>query len=398
MYVGGPNVLTIPRLVTRLLVIAALGLLATVPLIVTTVAQDDGDDSPEFAFQTELLVDGLTAPVQLVHANDGSGRMFIVQKGGQVLVLKDGEVLPEPLLDISGQISTGSEQGLLSIALHPDFAENGAFFIDYTDNEGNSQIERWQISADNPDRADPESTVMLLSVDQPYANHNGGLLLFGPDGYLYIGFGDGGSGGDPEGNAQNLGTLLGKILRIDVDGTEEDLPYAIPDDNPFLDRDDARSEIWAYGLRNPWRFSFDRDTGDLYIGDVGQNAIEEADLAPAGQGGLNFGWVILEGPTCFLEEDCDQTGLTPPFFWYNQDDGGCSITGGYVYRGEAIPDLTGAYLVGDYCSGYLWVVDPESGEASAPIETEISISSFAEDADGELYLVDLGGAIYKIVP
>jgi glucose/arabinose dehydrogenase len=324
--------------------------------------------------------------------------MFIVQKGGQVLIFRDGAVLPDPLLDISDHVSTSSEQGLLSIALHPDFADNGIFFIDYTDNDGNTQIERWRISNENPDVADPDSAETILSVEQPYPNHNGGLLLFGPDGYLYIGLGDGGSGGDPEGNGQNLGTLLGKILRIDINNTEEDLPYAIPDDNPFLDRDDARSEIWAYGLRNPWRFSFDRETGDLYIGDVGQNAIEEADRAPAGQGGLNFGWVILEGPNCYQDEDCDQTGLVPPFFWYSQDVGGCAITGGYVYRGTVMTELTGMYLVGDYCSGLVWAVNPESGESSAPIETGISISSFAEDATGELYLVGLGGAIYKIVP
>lgn len=386
------------RFATNLLIFGALALLPAGVLVPGAAAQDAGSNAPAAAFTFELLVDGLNSPVQLVDVDDGSDRMLIVQQSGQVRVLKNGALLPDPLLDISGQISTGSEQGLLSIALHPDFAKNGVLFIDYTDTNGNTQIERWHISADDPDRADPDTAETMLTVEQPYRNHNGGLLLFGPDGYLYIGLGDGGSGGDPEGNGQDLGTLLGKILRIDIDHTEEDLPYAIPDDNPFLNRDDARSEIWAYGLRNPWRFSFDRETGDLYIGDVGQNTTEEADRAPAGKGGLNFGWVILEGPNCYQDENCDQTGLTPPFFWYSQDVGGCSITGGYVYRGKAIPDLTGAYLVGDYCSGLVWAVNPETGEASAPVESGVSISSFAEDADGELYLVDLNGAIYQLVP
>jgi glucose/arabinose dehydrogenase len=390
--------MTISRFATNFLIVVALSLLPARLLISGVTAQEAAESPPTTAFTFELLVDGLASPLQLIDVNDGSARMFIVQKGGQVLVFKDGAVLPDPLLDISQHVSTGSEQGLLSIALHPDFARNGVFFIDYTDTNGNTQIERWRISEDNPDRADPESAETILSVEQPYANHNGGLLLFGRGGYLYIGLGDGGAGGDPHGNGQNLGTLLGKILRIDVDHTEEDLPYAIPDDNPFLNRDDARSEIWAYGLRNPWRFSFDRETGDLYIGDVGQGTYEEADLAPAGQGGLNFGWVIFEGPECYQAEDCDQSGLTPPFFWYSQDVGGCSITGGYVYRGTAIPDLVGTYLVGDYCSGLVWAVNPETGEASAPVESGVSISSFAEDAEGELYLVDLNGAIYKIVP
>jgi len=221
--------------------------------------------------------------------------------------------------------------------------------------------------------------------------------LFGPDGYLYIGFGDGGSGGDPHGNGQNLNTLLGKILRIDVDHAEGDQAYGIPKDNPFVGQDGARGEIWAYGLRNPWRFSFDRETGDLYIADVGQGQYEEADFAPAGKAGLNFGWVIMEGPHCYQQENCDQTGLTMPFFSYTHDFG-CSITGGYLYRGKAIKELVGGYLAADYCSGNVWAVNPETGEATAPMQSGASVSSFAEDAEGELYLVDLNGAIYKIVP
>ena len=386
------------QMLNRLLIIAALALVTVGPLGTPANAQKSSFDPSSFALNTRLVVDGLGSPVQFVDANDGTGRFFIVQKTGQVLTYKDGAVLHDPFLDISGHVSGSSEQGLLSIALHPKFKENGTFFIDYTDRNGNSQIERWTVRKDNPDVADPNSATTILEQDQPYPNHNGGLLLFGPDGYLYIGFGDGGSGGDPDGNGQDLGVLLGKILRIDVDHTVEDLPYAIPADNPYINRSDARSEIWAYGLRNPWRFSFDRETGDLYIADVGQGQYEEADFDPAGKGGLDFGWVIMEGPVCYEQDNCDQSGLTMPFFSYTHAEGGCSITGGYVYRGTAIPALTGAYLAGDYCSGLVWAVNPETGKASAPVETKLSISSFAEDAEGELYLVDLNGAIYKIVP
>jgi glucose/arabinose dehydrogenase len=335
--------------------------------------------------------------VQVVDPDDGSGRMFIIQQTGQVVILQD-DAITGTLLDISGQISTGSEQGLLSIALHPDFAKNGRFYIDYTDGNGNTQVEQWAISKDDPNVADPASATTILSVEQPFPNHNGGLLMFGPDGYLYVGLGDGGSQGDPNGNGQNLGVLLGKILRIDIDQTEGDLPYAIPKDNPFVGRVDARSEIWAYGLRNPWRFSFDRQTGDLYIADVGQGEVEEANFQPAGEGGLNYGWNLMEGTNCYLEADCDQSGLTLPFFEYTHSSGaGCSISGGYVYRGEAIPALSGAYLAGDYCTGYIWAVNPQTGVATDAMESGLSISSFGEDASGELYVVDLNGGIYKII-
>jgi glucose/arabinose dehydrogenase len=377
--------------------VASSALLAMAP----SRAQESSFDPSSFQLSTELLIDGLTNPVQMVDPGDGSDRLFIVQQTGQIVILRDGAILAEPFLDIGGQISTGSEQGLLSMAPHPDFAEDGVFFIYYTDGNGNTQVERWQVGANNPDRADPASAATILTVEQPYPNHNGGLLLFGPDGYLYIGLGDGGSGGDPQNHAQDLSTLLGSILRIDVDSTTGDLQYGIPEDNPFVGQEGARPEIWAYGLRNPWRYSFDRETSDLLIADVGQNAIEEASLARAGEGGLNFGWNLLEGPECYAVADCDPSGTVLPFFWYAQEDGGCSITGGYVYRGEAIPELTGAYLVADYCSGLVWAVAiAEDGSAtpSAPVETGLRISSFAEDASGELYVVDRGGAIYKIVP
>jgi glucose/arabinose dehydrogenase len=353
-------------------------------------------DPGQFTFNLQPLVQGLNQPVQLVDPDDGSGRMFIVQKSGQILIFKDGAVSDTPYLDISSQVSGDSEQGLLSMAPHPDFGKSGRFYIDYTDTAGDTQIEEWSVSTDNADTADPATAKTILSVDQPFPNHNGGLLLFGPDGYLYIGLGDGGSQGDPNGNGQNQGVLLGKILRINIDNSEGDLPYSIPKDNPFAGSKDARSEIWAYGLRNPWRFSFDRETGDLYIGDVGQGEYEEADFAGQ-QGGLNFGWNITEGTSCYAQADCDQSGITLPFFTYKHSDGsGCSITGGYVYRGEAIKADQGAYIAGDYCSGYVWAINPATGDVSDKVETGLSISSFAEDADGELYVIDLNGAIYSV--
>lgn len=368
----------------------------TGPLLVSAQTPSSSFDPAGYSLNLEAVVTGLASPVQIVDPDDGSGRMFIVQQTGQVLILEDGAITGT-LLDISGQISTSSEQGLLSIAVHPDFAETGLLYIDYTDTAGNTQIEEWTISADDPNTADPASARTILSVDQPAENHNGGLLMFGPDGYLYIGLGDGGNQGDPNGNGQNLGVLLGKILRIDIDHTEGDLPYAIPEDNPFADSDEARSEIWAYGLRNPWRFSFDKETGDLYIGDVGQGNWEEADFQPAGEGGYNFGWNTMEANDCYAVANCDPSAFTLPFFYYSHDSGGCSITGGYVYRGEAVENLSSGYLVGDYCTGYIWAVNPETGATSDAMTSGLAISSFGEDASGELYVVDLNGGIYKVV-
>ena len=376
-------------------ILLMLALIAVLANLRTASAQDAATVKLKF----EKVADGLSSPVLMIDANDGTDRFFVVEKTGIVVIMKDGKLLDTPFLDISDKVSRGSEQGLLSIALHPNFAKNGEFFIDYTNRSGDSRIERWTVSTSDPNVADPSSAVTLLSVDQPYANHNGGLVAFGPDGKLYIGFGDGGSQGDPHGNAQNLGVLLGKILRIDVDATTGDLPYGIPTDNPFAGKPGVRAEIWAYGLRNPWRFSFDQKTKDLLIGDVGQSAFEEADLDPAGVGGLNFGWNRLEADSCYGADSCDKTGTTLPIFLYSHDDGDCSITGGYVYRGAAIGALEGVYLAADYCTGDLWEVHPDGkggSEVSAPISTGLNPSSFAEDSSGELYLIDLNGAIYKI--
>ncbi len=332
------------------------------------------------------IASGLDRPIYLAHAGDGSGRLFLVEKVGTIRVLKDGALLPDPFLDIRDRTkTTGNEQGLLGLAFDPDYATNGRFYVNYIDLNGNTVVARYGVSSDNPDRADPASEVAILHVDQPYPNHNGGDLVFGPDGYLYLGLGDGGSAGDPQGNGQRLDTLLGKILRIDVRGDA----YAIPPDNPFAGRQDARPEIWAYGLRNPWRFSFDRSTGDLYIGDVGQDAYEEIDFQPAGSpGGQNYGWNIMEGLHPY--QGGDTNGMILPVAEYPHTSGNCSVTGGYVYRGGKISALQGTYVFGDYCTGMSWVLRrfPDGWRSAEWFGMKISISSFGEDEAGELYVLD----------
>lgn len=343
---------------------------------------------------------GFTKPTFVTHPGDGSGRLFVTEQVGRIWLIDNGEVYPEPFLDIVDLVgSDASEQGLLSVVFHPDYANNGFFYVNYTDKQGDTVIARYTVSAGNPNVADPASGTVVLTFDQPYANHNGGQLVFGPDGYLYIGTGDGGSGGDPQNNGQSLNTLLGKILRIDVDNAE---PYGIPADNPFLDVSDARPEIWSYGWRNPWRFSFDRQTGDMYIADVGQNQYEEVHVEPAGSpGGLNYGWNLMEGNHCFRSPDCDPVALNLELPVVEYDHSlGCSITGGYVYRGDLFPDLTGAYLYGDFCSGRVWGLRQEADGSWSQAELLASgyrISSFGQDEAGEIYLVDHGGEILRVV-
>jgi len=348
----------------------------------------------------QLVVSGLTNPVFLTHAPGDGSRLFIVERGGRIKILRGGSVLPRAFLDIAGRVqAAGGEQGLLSVAFHRDYAQNGEIFVYYTNLAGNSHVSRFRVSAD-PDSADPATEEVLLVVDQPYSNHNGGLLTFGPDGMLYIGLGDGGSGGDPLGHGQDSTTLLGSILRIDVDGGT---PYAIPNDNPFVNDPAARKEIWVYGLRNPWRFSFDRVTGDLFIGDVGQNAWEEVDVVPAGTGGLNLGWNVMEGFHCYSAATCNQAGLTLPVLEYPHVEG-CSVTGGYVYRGAAVPFLQGRYLYADYCQGWIRSFRYLNGQATdlrdhtEDFGTLPLISSFGEDAAGEIHIVTLGGNVYRIEP
>ncbi len=355
---------------------------------------------PTVHIALEPVAGGFDSPLYLTAPPGDTDRLFVVERGGRIKIIKNGQVLGTPFLDLSAVVTAGSERGLLSMAFHPDYASNGYFYVDYTDaDSAASHVVRYTVSSD-PDVADAGSASPVLAVAQPYANHNGGLLQFGPDGMLYVGLGDGGSGGDPDGNGQNKGTLLGTILRLDVDGAD---PYAVPPDNPFVGEAGARAEIWDYGLRNPWRFSFDRQTGDLYIADVGQNAHEEVDFEPSpSAGGFNYGWNITEGSSCYTS-GCSTTGLTPPVYDYPHTEG-CSITGGYVYRGSAAPSLQGRYFFSDYCSGWIRSLRlVGSGTAidlqdhTADVGTLSSVSSFGEDGAGELYVISLGGSVWRIV-
>lgn len=358
------------------------------------------------AMRAERVVSGLAQPLFVTSPPRDVSRLFIVEKGGRIRILKWGALLGTPFLDISSLVSGGSEQGLLGLAFHPRYAENGYFFVNYTDSAGRTVVARYRVSA-NPDVADPSSATVILQVSQPYANHNGGHLAFGPDGYLYIGLGDGGSAGDPQGNAQNPAVLLGKMLRIDVDAAS---PYGIPPSNPFAGAGPPLDEIWALGLRNPWRYSFDRINGDLYIADVGQNRFEEINFQAAGfAGGANYGWNVVEGNGhCYPSgSSCDPSPYVNPVHEYDHSQG-CSVTGGYVYRGCKMPDLHGTYFYGDFCSGFVRTFRVVGGVATdhqdrtAELESSgvsiDSISSFGEDARGELYIVDFGGEIFRIVP
>jgi glucose/arabinose dehydrogenase len=353
----------------------------------------------QVAVSLELVVTGLQRPVAVRNAGDGSSRLFVVEQPGRIRIV-DGKVLrTQPFLDISARVGdTSSEQGLLGLAFHPDYKSNGRFFVNYTDLGGDTVVAEFARSDGDPNRADLMSETIIMTIEQPHSNHNGGDIAFGPNGYLWIATGDGGGSGDPAGNGQNRQTLLGKLLRIDVDrGTT----YTIPSDNPFIDDPDARSEIWASGLRNPWRFSFDRETGDLFIGDVGQGSYEEIDFETRqDSGGRNYGWNIFEGSHCYQHDVCSSDGITLPIAEYDHGSG-CSVTGGYVYRGERFPALEGMYLFGDYCSGTIWALAPSDTNAwvSAVVgESDTRISSFGEDEDGELYVADLAsGTVYLMI-
>jgi glucose/arabinose dehydrogenase len=341
--------------------------------------------------QLQRVIGDLTQPLYVTHAGDRTGRLFVVEQAGLIRVVRDGRVLPTPFLDIRRKVIAGGELGLLSVAFHPRYAANGRFFVNYTSQEGRLKtvIAGYRVSRSHADVADPTEQV-LLEIPQPFRNHNGGLNTFGPDGMLYVGMGDGGSAGDPQNNGQRLDTLLGKMLRVDVDGGA---PYRVPPDNPFVARAGARPEIWAYGLRNPWRFSFDRGTGRLFVADVGQNDVEEVNLVERGG---NYGWNIMEGSQCYRSGTCDTAGLRPPIAEYSHTLG-CSVTGGYVYRGARIRGLAGRYLFGDFCSGRLWVLteEPNSRWTMATwLPTTLSISSFGEDEAGEIYVVDHRGSVY----
>jgi len=352
-------------------------------------------------YQLTEVVSGLSKPLYLTHAGDGSGRLFIVEQTGAIWVMQDGVVLSPPFLDLSNIINQDifnrpfSERGLLGLAFHPNYAENGQFFVHYNDASGTTIIARYHVSADNPNIADPQSAQLVLMQSQPFANHNGGQIAFGPDGFLYIGLGDGGAAGDPQNNGQNPSTLLGTILRIDVDNGER---YAVPADNPFVGDTTAADEVWAWGLRNPWRFSFDRATGDLYIADVGQNQWEEINFQAANSlGGENYGWNILEGNHNF-SGGTPPSNAVAPILEYNHSSG-ISVTGGYVYRGSALPDLDGVYFYGDWGSGVIWAAYRDQDnrwQTNVFMNTNIQISSFGEDENGELFVLDYGGRVFQL--
>lgn len=344
---------------------------------------------PDPALYTwEQIASGLERPVDIQNAGDGSGRLFVLEKVGRIRILQSGQILSIPFLDITDRVgSEGNEQGLLGLAFHPRYAENGFFYVNYTGKDGNTVLARYQTTS-NANLADPASERVLLRLEQPFRNHNGGAMLFGPDGYLYAGLGDGGSSGDPYGNAQNLASLLGKILRLDVDSAE---PYAIPPENA------SGSEVWAYGLRNPWRVAIDRPSGNVYIADVGQDKWEEINVVSASAPGpLNFGWDYREGNHYFRGFPPLDVELIPPVAEYGHDQG-CSVTGGVVYRG-AMPEWQGIYLYADYCRGTVWGLLNADGQWQAQVlfESRVSVTSFGQDEAGEVYLAGDGGQILRL--
>lgn len=347
-------------------------------------------------YSWQLVISGLDSPIGLANSADSSGRLFVLEQSGRIRVVREGELLSEPFLDIRDRVgSEANEQGLLGLAFHPRYIENGYFYVNYTDRNGDTIIARFQVTGENRDRADPGSEEPLLYIAQPYSNHNGGAVAFGPDGFLYLGLGDGGSANDPQGNGQSTNTHLGKILRIDVDGG---YPYSVPPDNPFVNVG-GLPEIWAIGLRNPWRFSFDRLTGDLYIGDVGQNAWEEINYLPLGSpSGANFGWNYREGTHPFQGSPPAGLDLIDPVAEYDHSQG-CSVTGGVVYRGEMMPEWQGIYLFGDYCTGFVWgliAAQPGFWQSQKLFEIDGNITSFGEDESGEIYLLDRSGGMYRL--
>ena len=376
-------------------------MLLLVGLLPVTAQVETPPDPAQYTW-TEVAT-GLARPIYMTNAGDGSNRMFIVLQTGQILIMQDGQVLDTPFIDLSpvtsqAVVSSYSERGLLGLDFHPDYANNGQFFVHYNNPGGETVIARYQVSADNPNAGDPASGEVLFTHPQPFANHNGGQIAFGPDGYLYIGLGDGGSAADPQNHGQRSDTLLGNILRIDVDNGE---PYSIPDDNPIATVNPGLApEIWAWGLRNPWRFSFDSATGDLYIADVGQNQWEEINFQPADSpGGENYGWRVFEASTIFSGEP-DPGNTVFPIAEYDHSQG-CSVTGGYVYRGADLPAMDGVYLFGDWCSGNIWASyrTTDNTWETMPFQrnTGYNISSFGESETGELYLVDYRGRILQLV-
>lgn len=377
--------------------VSSLADLSSVSVITPCKAKDFLSPFPDLTL--ELVIKGLSQPVQVTHAGDNSRRLFITEQGGIIRVFKNGKLIPKPFLDIRNRVISGGEMGLLSTAFHPNFKKNGRFFVNYTSSKGglHTVISEFNVRQ-NLDSANKNSEQAILTISQPFSNHNGGHIAFGADGYLYIGMGDGGAGNDPFGHGQNLSTLLGTILRINVDRIESGKKYSVPVDNPFRSQPNIRPEIWAYGLRNPWRFSFDPLTSTLYVGDVGQNSREEIDIVERGK---NYGWNIMEGSICTpsVNKNCDTTSLTLPITEYKRDKG-TTVIGGSIYRGSKIPSLCGTYLYGDFGSGKIWGLqynDRKVVKKKLLLKTKFPISSFGVDEDYEIYLVNYGGSIYKII-
>ncbi|MFN2526416.1 MAG: sorbosone dehydrogenase family protein [Actinomycetota bacterium] len=389
---------------TRLRSLPLIGLLCL--LAVTTIPARMGEAQaakPKLAL--EVVTSGLQSPLGVVDPEDGTKRLFIVEQGGTIRILERGRVQKEPFLDLTSLTQEAGERGLLGLAFHPRYDKNGLFYVYYTaTTTGTVTIAEYKVDGKDPNRADPDSARTLLEIIHPVVNHNGGSIVFGPDGFLYLGIGDGGGAGDPEFDAQRLDNLLGKQLRIDVDNPGGGREYGIPEDNPFVGTPGAQPEIWAYGLRNPWRFSFDRKTGHMWLADVGQNRLEEVNRAEPDQGGINYGWNIMEGNDCFpTMTDCRTNPLTQGFHMplaVYDHDAGCSVTGGYVYRGREFPQLYGLYLFADYCTGLIWSVEaagPDQQEPQLLLEAPHSFSSFGEDSKGRLYATDLGGVLLKVI-
>lgn len=354
----------------------------------------DGIDT-EVELRLQEVVSGLGGPVY-VTSPTGDPRLFIVEQPGRIRIIQGGQLVATPFLDIVSRVSSGGERGMLSIAFHPQYASNGFFYVYFTGTSGELRIERFTVSS-NANVANPASAKVILTVPHPRGNHNGGLAMFGPDGMLYLGLGDGGGAGDPDLNGQNRNTLLGALLRIDVNSGD---PYAIPAGNPFVGQAGTRPEIWAIGLRNPWRFAFDRAAGNLYLADVGQGRLEEVNVVSSTRAGVNYGWSIMEGSSCFEASSCNQQGLELPIVEYDHSGGACSVTGGFVYRGAAIPEIAGHYFYADYCAGWIKSFRLENGGAANEKTWDFddvgSITSFGEDSAGELYITTGGGRVYRM--
>jgi glucose/arabinose dehydrogenase len=373
-------------------VVSAFGILAAV----TGGASAQQWSPNPVRLDVQEVASGLDNPVYLT-APPGDPRLFIVEQPGRIRVVEDGRLVARPFLDITAKVGYGGERGLLSVAFHPQYSSNGFLFVNYTDRNGDTRIERYTVSRSDRNAADPSTAKLILAIDQPYANHNGGLNLFGPDGMLYIGMGDGGSQGDPRGNAQNRNVLLGKLLRINVDRGD---PYIIPSGNPYA-RGGGRGEIWAFGLRNPWRFAFDRFSGLLYIADVGQNKFEEINVVPMSIANVNYGWNAMEGLSCYRSPVCRLPGFQRPVVAYSQEGSNCAVIGGLVYHGRKIPEIQGQYFYSDYCNSWLHSFRYADGQLRDqhdwPVGRLGSVTSFGEDAEGELYICSTSGRVYRII-